>query len=110
VSSTVATQSRIASFIASFSVPAPDTTGRTSAPSSFMRNTLGCWRFTSVSPMKTSHLRPNSAQAVAVATPCCPAPVSAITRVRPIFLASMICATTALILCAPVWFSSSRLK
>jgi tryptophan synthase beta chain len=41
VSSTLATQSRSASFIASFSVPAPEVTGRTSAPSSFMRKTLG---------------------------------------------------------------------
>jgi len=41
VSSTLATQSRIASFIASFSVPAPEVTDTTSAPSSFMRKTLG---------------------------------------------------------------------
>ena len=37
MSSTLATQSRKASFIASFSVPAPDLTGRTSAPGNFIR-------------------------------------------------------------------------
>ena len=47
---------------------------------------------------------------VAVATPCCPAPVSAMTRVLPMRRASRIWPTQALILCAPVWFSSSRLR
>ena len=42
--STLATQSRSASFMASFRVAAPEVTGRTSAPSSFMRMTLGAWR------------------------------------------------------------------
>ncbi len=32
----------------------------------------------SMVPIYTTHLIPSSAQAVAVATPCCPAPVSAI--------------------------------
>ena len=45
-------------------------------------------RIVSSSPMKTSHSISISAAAVAVATPCCPAPVSAMTRVLPIFLAS----------------------
>jgi hypothetical protein len=35
------TQSRSASFIASFSVPRPEVTGTTSAPSSFIRKTFG---------------------------------------------------------------------
>ncbi len=52
VSSTLVTQSRSASFIASFSVPCPEDTGRTSAPSSFMRKTFGAWRSTSVAPCK----------------------------------------------------------
>ena len=86
----VATQSRSASFIASLSVAAPAFTGRTSAPSSFMRKTLGAWRSTSIAPMKTTQGRPNSAQAVAVATPCWPAPVSAMIRVLPMRLASRI--------------------
>jgi ATP synthase subunit 6 len=96
--------------IASFSVAAPEVTGTTSAPSSFMRNTLGCWRSTSVAPINTVQGRSNNAHAVAVATPCWPAPVSAMMRVLPMRFASMICPSTALILCAPVWFSSSRLK
>ena len=67
---TLVTQSRSASFIASFSVAAPDVTGRTSAPSSFMRKTLGFCRSMSVAPMNTTHGRPKRAQTVAVATPC----------------------------------------
>src|SRR5436305_298915 len=66
--------------MASFSVRLPDETGRTSAPSSCIRNTLRAWRFTSTSPMYTTHSRPNSAQAVAVGTPCWPARVSAVAR------------------------------
>ncbi len=60
--------------------------------------------------MKTSHSMPNSAQAVAVATPCCPAPVSAMILVLPMRRASSAWPMTLLILWAPVWFSSSRLK
>ena len=73
-----ATHARIASFTASFSVALPDSTGTTSAPSSFMRQTLSAWRSTSTAPMYTVQPSPNSAAAVAVATPCWPAPVSAI--------------------------------
>ena len=50
------------------------------------------------------------AQAVAVATPCWPAPVSAITRVLFIRWASMTWPIALLILWAPVWFRSSRLR
>ena len=39
-------------------------------------------------PSPDQLLRPEAAEAVAVATPCCPAPVSAITRVLPMRLAS----------------------
>ena len=49
--STVATQSRMASLMASFSVRLPDAAGRTSAPSSRMRKTLSSWRSMSTSPM-----------------------------------------------------------
>src|ERR671916_170145 len=51
-----------------------------------------------------------SAAAVAVATPCCPAPVSAITRDLPIRRVSSACPSTLLILCEPVWLRSSRLS
>ena len=48
--------------------------------------------------------------AVAVATPCCPAPVSAMMRFVPMRRATMIWPSTLLTLCEPVWLSSSRLK
>ena len=50
------------------------------------------------------------ARAVAVATPCWPAPVSAMTRVLPIRRASRTWPSALLILWAPVWFRSSRLR
>ena len=50
------------------------------------------------------------AQTVAVATPCWPAPVSAMMRVLPMRLASRIWPRQLLILWLPVWLSSSRLK
>ena len=53
---------------------------------------------------------PASSAAVAVATPCCPAPVSAIRRVFPIFFASSACPRALLILWEPVWFKSSLFK
>ena len=46
---------------------------------------------------------------VAVATPCCPAPVSAMTRRLPMRTASNPCPMQLLILCAPVCSRSSRL-
>ena len=49
--STVATQSRMASLTASFSVRLPDVAGRTSAPSRRMRKTFSSWRAMSTSPM-----------------------------------------------------------
>ena len=45
-----------------------------------------------------------------VATPCWPAPVSAMTRVLPIRLVSSAWPSTLLILCEPVWLRSSRLR
>jgi tryptophan synthase beta chain len=51
VVSTFVIQSRIASLVASLSVLVPKSTGRTSAPSRFMRSTLGRWRRMSSSPM-----------------------------------------------------------
>ena len=45
-----------------------------------MRNTLSAWRSTSTAPMYTLHSMPISAAAVALATPCWPAPVSATSR------------------------------
>ena len=107
---TVATQSRNASFIASFKVAVPMVTGITSAPSMRILATFSAWRRVSSSPMYTTQSRPKSAQAVAVATPCCPAPVSAITLRLPIRLASSTCPSTLLILWEPVWARSSRLS
>ena len=49
--STLATQSRSASLIASFSVALPDSTGMTFAPSRFIRATLSAWRRVSTAPM-----------------------------------------------------------
>ncbi len=45
---------------------------------------------------------PNFAHNVAVATPCMPAPVSAMMRVLPMRMASMIWPSTLFTLCAPV--------
>ena len=45
-----------------------------------------------------------------VATPCWPAPVSAMMRVLPIRLASSACPSALLILCAPVCIRSSRFR
>ncbi len=49
--STLATQSRSASLMASLSVALPESTGITLAPSSSMRATLSAWRLTSTEPM-----------------------------------------------------------
>src|SRR5215469_2060227 len=53
---------------------------------------------------------PSSAPAVAAATPCWPAPVSAMMRRAPMRLAKSACPIALLILCAPVWLVSSRLS
>ena len=52
--------------------------------------------------MKTSHSRRKSAAIVAVATPCCPAPVSAVIRDLPIRTASSAWPSVLFTLCAPV--------
>src|SRR5699024_5970404 len=75
-----------------------------------MRATLRAWRSVSSPPMLIVQSRPNSAAAVAVATPCWPAPVSAITRVFPIRRVSSAWPSTLLILWLPVWLRSSRLS
>ena len=64
----------------------------------------------STAPMYTVHGSPTRAQAAALATPCCPAPVSAITRRAPSRRASSACPSALLILCAPVCARSSRLS
>src|SRR3989440_8052107 len=61
-------------------VRSPLVTGTTSAPSRRMRPTLGAWRSMSIEPMYTVHGSPSRAHAAALATPCCPAPVSATMR------------------------------
>src|SRR6266404_1976330 len=64
-----------------------------------------------IDPAHVNHaLAPKRAATVAVATPCCPAPVSAMMRRLPIRCASKICPRALLILCAPVWSRSSRFK
>jgi hypothetical protein len=91
VSATLATQSRSASFVASLSVSAPDCTGTTSAPSSFMRNTFGAWRSTSIGAHVDDAGQAKARRTtVAVATPCWPAPVSAMIRYLPMRRASRI--------------------
>ncbi len=75
-----------------------------------MRKTLSSWRSMSTSPMYTTHSSPIRAAAVALATPCWPAPVSATTRCLPMRLASRAWPSTLLILCEPVWLRSSRLR
>ena len=94
--------------MASFRVFEPVVTDTTSAPSNFMRSTFTAWRTVSSSPMYTTQGRPNSAHAVAVATPCWPAPVSAMMRPFPSRLASNTWPIVLLILCAPVCARSSR--
>ncbi len=95
---------------ASLSVAVPSSTACTRAPKRRMRYTLSAWRSVSSRPMNTSHSMPMSAAAVAVATPCWPAPVSAMRRVFPIRFASSAWPSTLLILCEPVWFRSSRFR
>ena len=51
---------------------------------------------------KREELNHTGAHKVAVATPCMPAPVSAMTRFLPMRKASKICPSTLLTLCAPV--------
>ena len=104
------TQSRSASSIAARSVRSPLVTGTTVAPSSRMRPTLGAWRSMSIAPMYTVQGSPSRAQAAALATPCCPAPVSATMRLAPRRRASSACPMALLILCAPVCARSSRLS
>ena len=96
--------------MAARSVRSPVVTGVTVAPIRRMRPTFGAWRAMSTSPMYTVQGRPMRAQAAAVATPCWPAPVSAITRFAPMRLASSTWPIELLILCAPVCARSSRLN
>jgi hypothetical protein len=88
----------------------PLSTGNTSAPIARIRNTFSSCRRMSSVPMYTRQVMPNSAAAVAVATPCIPAPVSAITRDLPIRFVISAWPIALLILCAPVWFRSSRFR
>src|SRR6266571_85445 len=75
-----------------------------------MRKTFSAWRSMSSAPMYTWHSKPNRAQTVAVATPCCPAPVSATIRRLPSRRASTAWPSALLSLWAPVWRRSSRLR
>jgi hypothetical protein len=62
----------------------------TSPPSILILKTLSSCLRTSSAPMKMVHFMPKRAQTVAVATPCCPAPVSAMMRDLPNLFASRI--------------------
>src|SRR3569832_3014669 len=64
------------------------------------------WRCTSSAPMYTTHSSPSRAATVALATPCWPAPVSAMMRVLPMRFASWAWLLVLLILCVLVclWF------
>ena len=106
-------------FLPSFFIPAligvlqcftPRFDGVTFAPRSFILLTFGDCRATSTLPIKISHSSPRRAAHVAVATPCCPAPVSAIILLFPMYLASRACPRALFSLCEPVWTRSSRLK
>ena len=96
--------------MASLRVCPPEVIDTTLAPSISIRTTLGCCLATSTAPMWISHSSPSRAAAVASATPCCPAPVSAINFFLPIRLASSPSPRQWLILWAPVWLRSSRLR
>mmetsp|Transcript_19268 Transcript_19268/g.55455 ORF Transcript_19268/g.55455 Transcript_19268/m.55455 type:complete len:292 (+) Transcript_19268:827-1702(+) len=100
----------MASLMASLRVRCPSWTGTTLAPRVFMRKTLSFCRSQSTAPMYTVQSRPSMAQTVAVATPCCPAPVSAMMRGLPMRLARRAWPMALLILWAPVWARSSRLS
>src|ERR1700722_15985604 len=104
----MSTQARSASSMAARSVLSPPVPGTTVAPNNFMRSTLGACRSTSTAPMYTTQGMPSLAAAAALATPCCPAPVSAMMRLAPSRLASSVWPTALLILCAPVCARSSR--
>lgn len=87
---------------ASLRVCVPIVTGTTFAPKIFILLTFGASRSMSIAPMWISHSSPTTAAAVASATPCCPAPVSAKSFVLPIFFARIASPMQWLILCAPV--------
>ena len=108
--STLVTQSRNASLIASFRVRdagrhRDDLGAEQPHPGHVERLPLG------VDLAHVDHaLEAEQRAAVAVATPCWPAPVSAMTRVLPIRFVSSAWPSTLLILCEPVWLRSSRLS
>ena len=96
--------------MASLRVWLPSVMERTLAPRACIRSTLGACRATSTAPMKTSHSMPKRAATVAVATPCIPAPVSAMSLRLPILRARRACPRVLLTLWAPVWLRSSRFR
>mmetsp|Transcript_37882 Transcript_37882/g.89110 ORF Transcript_37882/g.89110 Transcript_37882/m.89110 type:complete len:215 (+) Transcript_37882:546-1190(+) len=95
---------------ASLSDLPPSVTGTTVAPSTCMRRTFGHSFLMSTSPMWISHSSCMSAAAAASATPCCPAPVSAMTLRFPMLFARSASPRQWLILWEPVWLRSSRLR
>ena len=75
-------------------------------PGDVERLPLGC----PPRPCRRTHSRPSRAAAVALATPCWPAPVSAMIRGLPIRLREQRLAEHVVDLVAPVWLRSSRLS
>ena len=74
-------------------------------------NQIGCILLHYIlSQKKALGTLPKNAAAVASATPCWPAPVSAMMRFLPIYLARRPSPMQWLSLCAPVWFRSSRFR
>ena len=90
-------------FMASLSVPAPAVTGRTRRRASSCARRVGMLTGDVGRAHEDGGGEPEAAATVAVATPCWPAPVSAMMRVLPIFLAKRIWPRQLLILCEPVW-------
>ena len=95
---------------ASFSTPAPFSTGLISAPRSLIFSTLLACRLMSLTPMKISTSRPQTFAAMMVARPCCPAAVSVINLFFPIFLARRACPRVLFSLWEPPQTRSSLLR
>ena len=104
-----ATQSRIASFIASFRVCVPDSTAITSAPSRRIRRNVEVPAARCRScPCRRCSRASNSAAAVAGGDPVLTGAGLGNHPVLPIRRVSSAWPSTLLILCEPVWFRSSR--
>ena len=107
---TLVTQSRIASLIASFSVRLPRVDAAHLGAEQAHAEHVERLPLHVLGAHVDDALEAEQRAAVAVATPCWPAPVSATMRVLPMRTASSAWPSALLILCAPVWQRSSRLR